>query len=282
MPVILVTGASSIVGRYLLPLLAAQGYPVIALSRHCHERSGSATWMYSDIAAGRMPPAAGSADILIHLAPLPMLIPLLHGGNLNALRRVLAVGTTSVFTKSDSHAPDERTAIAAQRRAERALATAAGSLGFCWTLFRPTLVYDGIHDKNIAHIVRFIAKFGFFPVVKPASGLRQPLHAADLAWACAEVLGKPLTESQSYNLAGGQVLRYREMVEQVFRSLGKPPRIVAVQPWFYRAALAMMNMHPRYHYINPEMAERMNVDMVFDIAAARRDFGFSPRPFQLY
>ena len=281
MPVILVTGASSIVGRCLLPLLAAPGYPVIALSRHCNESSGSVTWIHTDIATGRMPPEARSAEILIHLAPLPMLISLLQGGDLNALRRVVAVGTTSVFTKSDSRALDERIAIAAQCQAEQALATTAERSGFRWTLFRPTLVYDGVHDKNIAHIVRFIARFGFFPVVKPASGLRQPLHAADLAWACAGVLNKPLTEARSYNLAGGQVLRYREMVELVFRSLGKQPRIVAVPPWLYRAALAMMSRLPRYHYINPEMAERMNVDMVFDIADARRDFGFSPRPFQL-
>lgn len=280
-PVILVTGATSIVGRYLLPLLAAQEYQVIAISRHPHD-GGSAGWVCTDITTGPIPPEARDAEILIHLAPLPTLIPLLQGGALSAVRRVIAIGTTSVFTKADTRASDERDTIAAQREAERSLAASGEIAGFRWTLFRPTLVYDGTHDKNIVHIMRFIARFGFFPVVKPASGLRQPLHAADLAWACASVLDKPLTEAKSYNLAGGQVLSYREMVEQVFHSLGKQPRFVAVHPWIYRAALTILNMYPRYRYMKPEMAQRMNMDMVFDIAAARRDFGFSPKPFRLY
>ena len=252
----------------------------MALSRRSTDRSDSATWIEADIANGRVPSEASNADILIHLAPLPLLISLLDGGDLNALRRVVAVGTTSVFTKADSRASDERASITAQRQAEQALAKAGQTLGFRWTLLRPTLVYDGIHDKNIAHIARFIARFGFFPVVEPASGMRQPLHATDLAWACTAVLDNPQTETRSYNLAGGQVLSYRNMVEAVFLCLGKKLRIISVQPWLYRAALAMLKWHPHYRYMNPEMAGRMNMDMVFDISAAQRDFGFSPRPFQ--
>jgi nucleoside-diphosphate-sugar epimerase len=282
MRVILVTGAGSIVGRYLLPLLAARGYSVIAVSRQAHAPDEFATWVRADIATGQLPPEARRADTLIHLAPLPLSLCLLGSGNTCTPRRVVAVGTTSVFTKADSRALQERSAISAQRQAEQALVQCAQSLGFHWTLLRPTLVYDGMHDKNIAHIVRFITKFGFFPVVKPALGMRQPLHAADLAEACMGVLDKPETEARTYNLAGGQVLSYRSMVEEIFLFLGKKPRIIPVQPWAYRAALAMLSRHPHYRYMNSEMGERMNMDMVFDISAAQRDFGFSPRLFQPY
>jgi nucleoside-diphosphate-sugar epimerase len=280
-PVILVTGATSIVGRYLLPLLSAQGYPLIAVSRYLHERSGSETWVCTDIATNPIPPEARCAETLIHLGPLPLLTSLLQSGDLGVVRRVIAIGTTSIFTKADSGSSEERSAVAVQNQAEENLATIAEKRKYHWTLFRPTLVYDGRHDKNIALIARFIARFGFFPVMKPASGLRQPLHAADLAWACATVLDKPLTMSRSYNLAGGQVLSYREMVEKVFRSLGKQPRLVTVRPWLYHVALAMIRLHPHYQYIRPEMASRMNMDMVYDFSAAHHDFGFSPRPFNL-
>lgn len=278
---ILITGASSVVGRYLLPILEAQRRPVIALSRRSDNSRGSVMWLCSDIGRGNLPPEVGTAEVLIHLAPLPLLIPLLCDGNLTRLHRVVAIGTTSVFTKSDSRVLYERTAMANQWQAEQALVEAGKRLGFCWTLFRPTLVYDGIHDKNIVNIAHFISRFRFFPIVKPGSGLRQPLHAVDLAWACAAVLDKPATEFQSYNLAGNQVLSYREMVEQVFRSLGKQPRIIPIWPWLYRRLLFIMGIHPRYRYINSEIAGRMNLDMVFDISAARRDFGFSPRSFHI-
>lgn len=153
--------------------------------------------------------------------------------------------------------------------------------GIRWTLFRPTLVYDGIHDKNVARIVRFIRRLHFFPVINPASGLRQPLHAADLAWACLTVLGKPVTECKAYNLAGGEVLSYREMVCRVFQAFHRRPRLVPVVRRVYRSFLSLASLHPRYRYLNAAMAERMNRDMVFDIAPARNDFGFAPRAFRV-
>jgi hypothetical protein len=38
---------------------------------------------------------------------------------------------------------------------------------------------------------------------------------------------------------------------------------------------------PRFRKWSFSMAERMQIDMVFDHAAATRDFGFNPRPFQV-
>ncbi|MGA9853585.1 MAG: NAD-dependent epimerase/dehydratase family protein [Gammaproteobacteria bacterium] len=278
---ILVTGASSVVGRYLLPMLDAQHRPVIALSRRGHARQGAVTWLCCDISTGTLPPEAQAADTLIHLAPLPLLVPLLDRDALAGVRRIVAIGTTSIFTKASSDSVYEREVMASQQQAEEELAKYGERRGIRWTLFRPTLVYDGVHDKNIARIAYFIRRFHFFPVINPASGLRQPLHATDLAWACMAVLDKPVTELKSYNLAGGEVLGYREMVCRVFQSLRRRPRLAPVPRWLYRGLLSLVSLRRRYRYLNAEMAERMNRDMVFDIGPARIDFGFAPGPFRV-
>jgi len=155
----------------------------------------------------------------------------------------------------DSGIKSERDAMNAQRYAEQALITAASEHGFSWTLFRPTLVYDGKYDKNVASLAGFIARFGFFPIIGSAKGLRQPLHADDLAQACVGVLNNPSTYMKSYNLGGGQVLSYREMIEQIFRTLEKRPKIIAIPYWLYRAGISMVRFYPRYRHFNTEMAK---------------------------
>lgn len=281
MSTLLVTGASSVVGRYLLPRLEGEPHRVFALTRRGNTKQGSATWLHCDIRTGELPAAAEAVDTLIHLAPLPLLLPLLDHDVLTGLRRIVAIGTTSIFTKSDSNSVYERNTMAGQRQAEEQLATYADRQGIRWTLFRPTLVYDGVHDKNIARIVRFIRRWHFFPVINPAAGLRQPLHAADLAGACLAVLDKPITGLKAYNLAGGEVLSYREMVCRIFQALHRSPQLIPVPRRVYRRLLSLASLHPRYRYLNAEMAERMNTDMVFDIAPAQTDFGFATRAFHV-
>jgi nucleoside-diphosphate-sugar epimerase len=276
---ILVTGASSVVGRYLLPLLEAQGHKITALSRRSFKSHGVVTWLRCDISKATLPAAAVNTEILIHVAPLPLLVPLLKNNIFKGLHRVVGVGTTSIFTKSDSGSKQERDMAMNQRRAETELAGTGSRMGIPWTLFRPTLVYDGHNDKNIAKIAGVIRRFGIFPMVKPGYGLRQPLHASDLAWACVAVLDNSITERRAYNLAGGEVLSYREMVGRIFMALGMRPRIILLPAYVYRGMLSVAKILPRFRYLNSEMATRMNRNLVFDFSQARDDFGFSPRSF---
>ncbi len=118
--------------------------------------------------------------------------------------------------------------------AEDELPARCEALGIAWTLFRPTLVYGCGRDGNITFIASCIRRFGFFPLAGGGRGLRQPVHAADLAQACADALDNPRTHAKAYNLSGGSTVTYRQMAEAVFRQLGRPiltPHVpVAVLP----------------------------------------------------
>lgn len=282
MAVILVSGATSVVGRYLLPLFSPQQHRIYALSHQQgpapgrYPQSEWVTWVSHDIKNTLPPNIVAMVDTLIHLAPLP----LLSGSEWPCLKRVVAIGTTSIYTKTNSGSEYERCMVAEQRAAEADLVRIGAEHGLRWTLFRPTLVYDGLHDKNIARIARFIRHARVFPLPWVASGRRQPLHAVDLASACVAVLDNTRSLSRCYTLAGAEVLRYSDMVQRVFQCCGLRPHIIRVPLWLYRFGFTLLKWHPRYANLTLQMIERMSQDMVFDISAAQADFGFAPRIFQ--
>lgn len=157
----------------------------------------------------------------------------------------------------------------------------AGAAELAWVILRPTLIYGHGRDKNIAEIARFIRRFGFFPLLGKAMGLREPIHAGDVAAACIAALKSPLAANRAYNISGGEPLPYREMVGRVFTALHRRPRFVTIPLFAFRFAVTCLRLFPRYRHWSAAMAERMNRDLVFDSADAARDLGFSPRPFLL-
>ncbi len=281
-PKIMVTGATSIIGRFLLPRLVNAGYEVHAISRNCRENPGETGkkvfWHPVDIAHPEQLPRV-DAQALIHLAPLWLLPPLLPVLSSFQIKRVIGFGSTSLFSKAKSADAGEQQLVARFVAAEEAITRLSSTLEMNWTVFRPTLVYDCVHDKNIAVIARFIQRYGFFPLLGEASGLRQPVHADDLAGACIMALNQPVTFCRAYNVSGGETLSYRQMVERIFNSLGKSARFLIIPAWLFRGAIRVVMLLPGKRSMTPEMAMRMNVDLCFDHADATRDFGFSPRPF---
>ena len=271
---ILITGGSSVVGDYLVPRLAAAGHELRVLSRR---PATDPRWRQVDAARSPVWSAAPEGvSHLIHLAPLPLLAKVLPGAPAS-LRRVVAIGTTSIFTKSTSPSVKDQNLVQDQRCAEEGLVSFCAERDIGYTLLRPTLVYDGRRDKNVARIAALIRRLHFFPVAAPGRGLRQPLHADDLAAACIAALDA--TASRSYELAGAERLSYRAMVERIFAAQGLRPRVLPLPSALYRFAIALARVLPRYRGLTPEVADRMNQDMVFDYAPAARDLGFQPRGF---
>jgi nucleoside-diphosphate-sugar epimerase len=279
---IIVTGATSVIGGFLLPRLLEAGYEVHAVSRDSVKKlpakNEKLVWHLADISNPERLPRI-NARALIHLAPLWLLPPLLPVLNALEIKRVIGFGSTSLFSKANSADIEERNLAARLAEAEEATMQSSSASEMNWTIFRPTLLYDCVRDKNITRIANFIQRYGFFPLLGKAAGLRQPVHAADLAEACMLALWQPMTFNKAYNLSGGETLSYRQMVEKIFGSLGKPARFLIVPTWLYRGAIRLVALLPGRRGISPEMAMRMNVDLCFDHTEAARNFGFSPRSF---
>ncbi|RLB67369.1 MAG: NAD-dependent dehydratase [Deltaproteobacteria bacterium] len=288
---VLVSGASSQIGFFLLPRLRQLYCPLWLLSRAGGEQlpeSGCA-WLPVDLenAADRLRLVRRLADegdvfILIHLAPLWLLPPLLRDMLAADIRlsRVVALSSTSRLTKINSPVAQERLVAERLARAEQTVVEICSQQKVFWTILRPTLVYGCRRDKNITFIENFVRRFGFFPVAGQAAGLRQPVHADDLAKAITTMIGHPETYNKIYTLAGGETLSYRQMVARVFRSCGRKERIISLPPWLFQALAAMSCFLFRRLSITSGMIRRMNEDLCFDYDDAVKDFGYQPRRFK--
>jgi nucleoside-diphosphate-sugar epimerase len=272
-------GATSLVGKCLIPLLINSGARVIAFSRQSIETVGDGV-AWRNLSDSR----SANTDQLDHwicVAPiwvLPEHFPLLEA---SGARRVVALSSTSRFTKVGSGDSAETAVAARLVEAEDRFVAWAKSRGVEWVILRPTLIYGLGRDKNISEIARFIRRFSFFPVFGRAQGLRQPIHAEDVAAACVSALQAPDAANRAYNISGGETLTYRDMVARVFVALGRHPRLLAVPLWAFRLAVSMLRHLPRYRQWSAAMAERMNRDLVFDHTEAGRDIGFKPRLFSI-
>ena len=276
---VLVTGATSQIGLCVMKRMLASGAAVLAISRadpipfkHPHLR-----WIKEDLTDKEMHLQGYLIDVVVHCAPLwhlPPLIDLLANAE---VKRVVAFGSTSIFGKALSRNAYEKDLVEKLTKAEMDLARRCEERGVQWTLFRPTLVYGVGLDVNITSLAKFVDRFGFFPVYPPAFGRRQPVHADDLAMAVLQAVTTSVTIGKTYNLSGGEILTYREMVEDLFTVCKRKPCIIATT--LLPFALDMAGKLLRKQHINGEIARRMNDDLVFFHDEAAKDFGFNPRPF---
>lgn len=278
---ITVTGASSQIGLYLLPQLLNEGFNVAAVGRNAsfaRMLPKEVQWHNVDLTTNLQDIPAG--DCLIHLAPiwiLPGFVSLLAE---RGLTRLVAFSSTSALSKRDSVDFRERELASRLQAAEDEVILQCDRYGVNWTLFRPTMIYGTGRDANVTAIARFVQRYGFFPLSGQAHGLRQPVHAEDLAQAARAVLFHPATYSKTYVLSGGEVLSYQSMVRKIFAALHKTPRLISLPTSMVRLAITIATYFPRYKYLTPAMADRMNQDLAFSHEQARLDFDFHPRPFE--
>ncbi|NOU09697.1 MAG: NAD-dependent epimerase/dehydratase family protein [Nitrospira sp.] len=276
-------GANSLVGECVIQRLRKDGRHTVAFSRHPPDgrTEQRVTWLQLPSYSLPAHPEGSQIKDWLCVAPIWVLPQYFSMIEVCSARRVVALSSTSLFVKHDSSDHGEQDVARRLAEGERALRVWAEAQGVEWVILRPTLIYGGGRDKNLTEIVRLVCRWGFFPLLGEAKGLRQPVHAEDVATACVSALTVPVAANLTYNLSGGETLSYREMVCRVFATLGKLPHLVKVPRWFFRLAMAVLRLSPRYRHWTVEMAERMNRDLVFDHTDAARDLGFSPRPFRL-
>jgi len=305
---VLVTGATGVVGSYLLPSLCEAGFAVQAISRRPRAESecgalpygraggepGRVRWLSLDLARDFPSPGQPSsavrnrstvglglepAALLLHAAPIWLLPGLLPPLSELGLRRLVAFSSTSRFTKRSSSSARERDTARRLAEAEEAVESICRDRRIAWTIFRPTLIYGGGRDRSVSAIARLVRRLGFVPVAGAALGARQPVHADDLARACLAALDNPATFGKAYDLPGGETLNYAEMVARIALGVGRKPRLLHLPPSALRIAIGLARLLPRLAHLSMEMADRMNEDLAFDGGPARRDFGYAPRGF---
>jgi nucleoside-diphosphate-sugar epimerase len=274
-----VFGASSLVGRHLLGFLLDRGFAVHAFSRHAKPSDplGVVWHSYSENSFARLPKHCFCVS-LMPVWRLKMYLPQIFAVG---VVRVVALSSMSLFSKEDSMDPKERRLSDKIALAEKNLKEWAHANNVELVILRPTLVYGSGMDKNISILSSFIRRFRFFPLYGKADGLRQPLHARDVAQACLCALQLQGVKVAEFNLSGAETLTYKEMVMRVFLAMGLSPRLIKLPGFVFRSMLFVLKFFPKFRHWSHGMVLRMNQDQSCDHFEAATILGFSPQPFIL-
>jgi len=247
--VLLLTGATGLVGRALLRRLTVAGEPVRCLVRD-PRRLGSER-VRVQIALGDLadPPSFRNAmrgvRTVVHLAASIRDQPAGSIEELNGIatwRMVQAAERTGVehflFASALSATSHDRTRfLRAKALAERAV---LGS-DVRHTILAPSIVYAP-GDMLMTILERMAMVLPVMPVSGRGQALYQPIWAEDVADCIVAALELPADGGRRYELAGPQTLSHQQIVELMLRAAGRPRPTVNLPIPIVSRALRVVEM----------------------------------------
>ncbi|MDX2427546.1 MAG: hypothetical protein QNK22_02555 [Xanthomonadales bacterium] len=277
LPGVLLTGASSQIGFFVLPRLVRAGFRVLAVSRKGKPEAFPCFEQVEWLSESEALEVAASCQYLLSAGPLSLADKFL--ATCRQFQMAVVFSSSSVDTKQKSGNPTERRQVLNMLSIESKIRSISENRGLKLVIFRPTLIYGCGLDTNITRLASWVGRFGFMPVNGKAEGLRQPVHAEDLASAAVAAMLSQDDLPQVLNLSGGETLSYSDMASRIFVGLGKPVRLLRLPQWVFLLLVKLLGAFKPANGINGEMVRRQRLDLVFDDRQARQLLDYKPRVF---
>jgi len=267
---IIVFGASNQIGHFLLPNLLQHGSQVWAVSRHA-QAAQTGVHCIQGALPDAIPADAGPWDGIISAGPLAALGEWLARHDTPPARALVAVSSMSVISKQASIIASERAMVAGMLASEQSIIQHCQRLGMACTLLRPTMIYGAGLDLNLTPLVHRARRWRWFPLPH-GTGLRQPVHAADVAEAARRALFCPEANGKILSIGGGERLLVHEMFARTRANLGMWALPVPI--WSWMGALAARVLPAARGPVS-----RLNQDLIADNTELTRLLGLAPRAF---
>jgi nucleoside-diphosphate-sugar epimerase len=274
---LIVTGATGFTGKFVVQELLSRGIKFDCLVRNPAKaemlNSQGITTVEADLSnLESLLSVLPKYKKLINVASIgfgaaPIIVKACEESGIN---RAVFVGTTAIFTS-----------LAAQTKSVRKAAEQAiMSSNLDYTILRPTMIYGTPDDRNMIKLLRLIQKSPIIPVLGSGEALQQPVHVQDVAWAICEVLDRAHTYRREYNIAGGQILTFNEVIQIASKHLGKNPQLLHFPKDLSIQIVKILNTLKINSPITVEQILRLNEPKVFDRSNAKNDFNYEPKTFE--
>jgi uncharacterized protein YbjT (DUF2867 family) len=226
---IAVFGATGVIGRALVPLLAER-HLVVAVSRHANgSRRGSVETATADVADARaVRRVLDGVDIayyLVHSLGSPDYSERDRCGAANVAREAERAGVTQIVYLGGLGDDTPELSPHLRSRIETADALASGTVPV--TTLRAAVVV-GRGSAGFETIVALVHRLPVMIAPRWVSTETQPIALADIARYLEGVAGNEAAIGRSFDVGGPDVLTYRDMIETIARLEGKSRLIVEV------------------------------------------------------
>jgi uncharacterized protein YbjT (DUF2867 family) len=242
---IAVTGAFSYSGKYITRRLLAQGHEVITLTGHPHRKdpfAGQVKAYPLDFNEGGLTRSLSGVDTLYNTywirfdyrqntqtGAVANTRTLVRAARAAGVRRIIHISITNPSTESSlpyfhGKALNEQ---------------AVKESGLSYAILRPTVLF-GVEDILINNIAWLLRRFPFFAQIGSGTYRLQPVYVDDLARLAVEAGARE--ENLVWDAVGPEIFTFDELVRLVAARLGRPARLIHVNPGLALAASQVVGL----------------------------------------
>lgn len=223
-----VLGATGVIGRALLPLLADQ-HTVVAVSRRPRGDKDGIRWVVADAASGAgVAEALDGADVAYHL------VHSLGTRDFEDQDRQAAANVSREAARADvkqlvylgglgGDDPDASRHLRSRRETGERL----GADGVPVTTLRAAMVV-GPGSAAFETILGLVKRLPVMITPSWVSTPTQPIALEDIARYLAGVCGNAAAIGERFDVGGPEVMTYKQMIERIAALLGRRPRFIEV------------------------------------------------------
>ncbi len=213
-------------------------------------------------------------DTVLHISGLTLTPNIVDAAVKCHVRRLICVHTTGIYSKYKSAGENYRII-------DSYVEKQCQDNNIALTILRPTMIYGNISDNNVVKFIKMVDRLPVMPVVNGARYVLQPVHYMDLSEAYYSVLMKENTANHNYILSGGEPISLRDMLSEIGNCLGKKVLFISCPfPVAYAGAwvLYLVTFKKKDYR---EKVQRLCEPRAYPHDDAKRDFGYSPRNFEI-
>ena len=274
---LVVTGATGHTGRRLTRRLIELGHDVRILTRapeKAREVFGAEPGVEVAVGDLEAPETVLSAldgrDALISVSHVRFASVLVDACRFADVRRAVFLSSARRYPRfADPPAEQVREGEAVIRRS-----------GLDFTILRPTMIFGGPDDQNLARLLPFIRKCPIIPMPGGGLSLVQPTFVLDLVEAIIKSLGASQAIGNEYDIGGAEAMTLRAMVTFMARAMGlrRPILSLSLGPALWLTGL--YGKCAKRPFLTRDQLQRLAEDKAVDITPARRDLDYAPTPFE--
>ncbi len=273
---LLLLGARSDVGEALLARFAGAAKTAVGVSRRPSEMRDhrGVVNVHPDFIKRNVIPSTLRFEAVVALCPI---------WELSAYSEVLkdskegpvsliALSSTSIITKAASAEANQNSVAQKLREGEEWILERLKNQIDVISIVRPTLIYGGRWNRNVNLIKAIIQKIKIGLNLSFALGLRNPVHADDLADWIFTVLNREVDDlgqaAAVVEIQGGELLSFNEFMLRCAGSVGHESRRISIgQHWLARLIVFLRRL-PKFAEIPEDFVARLAQDFDFDDEAA--------------